>query len=298
MRCSVALALLLLDAAFALTCDCKPPPPPKKALEAAAAVFLAEVVSIDDAMAPARLVTLKAEKSWKGIDGEKIVVSTSKSGASCGYPFQKGQRYLVYAYAGTNGGPLHVSLCSRTRTAKEAEASDDFKELGEGKAIESDPLSGMQLRLEIEDKEYDPAKGSKGKLRLVLKNDSVRAMEVPALYDGNTVVLKSANLTLQSQAAMRKALKGEAVKSASVGPGEERQLLELPLDTILMRDGMGSGDWRWDWPRRPAPPVSPIFKARKGGFVDRAMFQAEFHFGDRSVRSNVVALKVTQQEKP
>jgi hypothetical protein len=116
-----------------IACSCAAPPPPKKALEAAAAVCLAEVVKVEEE-GQSRMVTLKVEKWWKGGDTTELVVSTAKSGAACGYGFQKGQRYLVYAGRSDKDKPLHVSLCSRTRTEKEAQTSGDFKELGDGKA--------------------------------------------------------------------------------------------------------------------------------------------------------------------
>lgn len=42
------------------------------------------------------------------------------------------KKYLVYAREEEKQKTLHVSLCSRTRTEKEADQSGDFKELGEG----------------------------------------------------------------------------------------------------------------------------------------------------------------------
>ena len=73
------------------------------------------------------------ERWWKGGEQTEITVSTAKSGAACGYGFEKGKKYLVYAGKEDKGKALHVSLCGRTRTEKEAEKSGDFKELGEGK---------------------------------------------------------------------------------------------------------------------------------------------------------------------
>jgi hypothetical protein len=134
MRLSVMVCLLAFGLeAEIIACDCAPPPPPKKALESATAVCLAEVVSIEE-VGQNRTVTLKVTKWWKGGEKAELIVSTSKSGASCGYGFQKGNKYLIYAHAQEKDKPLRVSLCSRTRTVKEAEASGDFKELGEGKA--------------------------------------------------------------------------------------------------------------------------------------------------------------------
>jgi hypothetical protein len=134
MRSTIAVCVLLIGVSPMVACDCKPPPAPKKAMEAAAAVCLAEVVSIETE-GQERTVTLKVEKWWKGGDKAELVVTTHKSGATCGYGFEKGKTYLVYASnAGEQNKTLRVSLCSRTRTKEQAEKSDDFKELGEGKA--------------------------------------------------------------------------------------------------------------------------------------------------------------------
>jgi len=132
-----ALAMLILIASGQqlFACSCPPPPPPKKALEFATAVFLAEASKIE-AAGQELTVTLKVEKWWKGGEAAEITVRTSKSGAACGYGFEKGKKYLVYAGVEEKNKPLHVSLCSRTRTEKEAETSGDFKELGDGKAPE------------------------------------------------------------------------------------------------------------------------------------------------------------------
>jgi hypothetical protein len=134
MRFLVAVCVLFGGAGSWLSaCSCAPPPEPKKALEVSTAVCLAEVVKVEEA-GQERTVTLKVERWWKGGDAAELVVSTAKSGAACGYGFEKGKKYLVYARAAEKDKPLHVSLCSRTRTEKEAEKSGDFKELGEGKA--------------------------------------------------------------------------------------------------------------------------------------------------------------------
>jgi hypothetical protein len=136
MRFMLAVCVLILGfEAKLVACDCKPPPAPKKALEFSAAVFLAEAIKVEDA-GQERTVTLKVEHWWKGGEAAEITVRTSKSGASCGYGFEKGKKYLVYAHAEPKQKTLHVSLCSRTRTVKEAETDGDFKELGEGKAPE------------------------------------------------------------------------------------------------------------------------------------------------------------------
>ena len=68
-------------------------------------------------------VTVEFEVShvWKGPQQETITVSTVRSESSCGYEFQEGERYIVYARNGETG------LCSRTMPTWRAFA--DFKEL-------------------------------------------------------------------------------------------------------------------------------------------------------------------------
>lgn len=134
MRFAMAVCASLVGfGSWLAACSCVPPPPPKKALENAAAVCLAEVTAIEEDGFN-RTVTLKVEKWWKGGDAAEVTVSTAKDGATCGYGFQKGTKYLVYASASEKGKPLRVSLCSRTATAKDAEKAGDFKELGDGTA--------------------------------------------------------------------------------------------------------------------------------------------------------------------
>ena len=127
----IALAGLLVR--DAVGCDCAPPPPPKTALAQSAAVFQAKVVKIEE-VGFEKKVTLQVERWWKGGEAATIIVSTSKSGASCGYGFQKDVKYLVYAYAEKGNPVLQVSLCSRTRTMEVAGKTGDLKDLGEGKA--------------------------------------------------------------------------------------------------------------------------------------------------------------------
>ena len=61
------------------------------------------------------VVTLQVRQSWKGIEGETVQVTTSGSGASCGFDFKMGSRYLVFASRGGSDSRPRVSLCSFTR---------------------------------------------------------------------------------------------------------------------------------------------------------------------------------------
>ncbi|MEI7686565.1 MAG: hypothetical protein WCL32_16220 [Planctomycetota bacterium] len=73
-------------------------------------------------------------RSANGTDAKQIKVTTSTSGASCGFGFKKDERYLVYANGGKNGELWSVSLCNRTSDAKSDRAAGDFDALGDGTA--------------------------------------------------------------------------------------------------------------------------------------------------------------------
>lgn len=116
-------------------CTCAPAGPPQQELERADAVFSGRVEAIgpapmphDDPKWPSRLeVTLRLLAVWKGIpDGERVTVYTASQSAACGFGFEKGKRYMVYAYDA--GGELTATLCSRTALLKQAE--DDLADLG------------------------------------------------------------------------------------------------------------------------------------------------------------------------
>ncbi len=131
--CGISIATLIAGLVLSVeACDCKPAPEPTDAVKAAAAVMLGKAVKLEaDPASGGWRVTLEVERWCKGGEAATVQVVTSKSGAACGYHFGVGNRYLVYA--GGDAKQLFVSLCSRTRTAEQAEKSGDFKELGEGK---------------------------------------------------------------------------------------------------------------------------------------------------------------------
>lgn len=73
--------------------------------------------------------------NWKGIKDKMVTVETGLGGGDCGYGFQEGESYLIYAYR-TNGedgkpGPLRTNICTRTRPLSKAKG--DIKALGDSK---------------------------------------------------------------------------------------------------------------------------------------------------------------------
>ncbi|MEK7583153.1 MAG: hypothetical protein AAB483_01990 [Patescibacteria group bacterium] len=73
---------------------------------------------ITSSMDPVK-VSFEVYKSYKGVHDKKITITTASSEVSCGYEFQKGGEYMVYAY--TDNGDLSVSLCSNTSLLSEGQ---------------------------------------------------------------------------------------------------------------------------------------------------------------------------------
>jgi hypothetical protein len=70
-------------------------------------------------------ITTTVNFQGAGQAGQEVVVSTGQGGGDCGYPFQVGTSYLVYA--GNNNGKLSTSICSGT--SPEVMVSGTLKEL-------------------------------------------------------------------------------------------------------------------------------------------------------------------------
>lgn len=128
---AIGLLTLVLTVQIAAACSCIEPPPPKQALEQASAVFSGKVVEIQQGQqqfAPKR-VTFEVDRSFKGVEAGRVVVTTAADGAMCGFGFQQGKSYLVYCYGDKEA--LSTNLCTRTKSIETA--GGDLKDLGEGK---------------------------------------------------------------------------------------------------------------------------------------------------------------------
>jgi hypothetical protein len=77
-------------------------------------------------------VRFKIEESWKGTLSKEATVFTGQGDGDCGYKFEVGQQYLVYAYR-YNDTDLGTNICQRT--ASLIEAAEDLKALGKGKFV-------------------------------------------------------------------------------------------------------------------------------------------------------------------
>jgi hypothetical protein len=65
------------------------------------------------------------DRIWKGAHCGTVTVQTASDSAACGYSFEVGRTYLVYAF---KEGGLSTNICTRTRVIEEA--SEDLAALG------------------------------------------------------------------------------------------------------------------------------------------------------------------------
>ena len=64
-------------------------------------------------------VTIQVQNSWKGKLPKTVTVFTGAQTSMCGFPFKKGESYLIYA-DGEKLKDLSVTLCSRTTSLSDA----------------------------------------------------------------------------------------------------------------------------------------------------------------------------------
>lgn len=155
MRFLLAFALSLAPISTALSCSCAGPGTPCFAAGSSAAVFMGTVLDIvnpnrsvsapvpapeagqrsgnrraaDAALPlvrPLRVVKMQVREGLSGLapGQENIEIATGSGGGDCGYPFQVGMDYVVYAYKNAEGR-LETGICTRTRPL--AQASEDLE---------------------------------------------------------------------------------------------------------------------------------------------------------------------------
>lgn len=143
---AVALVLSILwlfgNAGQAHACKCVQPGTPSEEIEKFVAVFAGRVVSVEHsfdpnaaAVGPGDRTTIGLEVStvWKGAVHEDMYVTTPPTGGSCGFAFEEGREYILYAHDSPyDDGGYSVSICSRTALLSEAQA--DLDAFGDGDA--------------------------------------------------------------------------------------------------------------------------------------------------------------------
>ena len=134
--CFGLIGLMLLFPLSALACSCQPGLSPADEFERVDAVFAADV--LEAAVSPDNpfilQVTLAVGESWKGQLALEQRLETFSDPELCGFSFQPGQQYLVYAVLEDGPEPfLSTNVCLRTRRLDQA--SEDLAFLGEGRNL-------------------------------------------------------------------------------------------------------------------------------------------------------------------
>lgn len=115
----LALSLILFVAAEAQACSCRAPDPPKDEFERTDAVFTGVVVSIKDTGDFQKVVKLRLLTVWKGPAVFVVEVLTGRDGVSCGFYFEVGTAYVIYAHQ-SDEGQLSTNICTRTNSTENA----------------------------------------------------------------------------------------------------------------------------------------------------------------------------------
>ena len=127
-----------------------------------------------------RIFRFTVDKAFRGAEGKEVEVLTGSGGGDCGYGFQLGGQYFVYAYRDKTNR-LYTNICSRTRPASEADADLAYVRdlpkaepggtiFGEIKLqrrndtswIDATPLKGVKLLLVGRGKDYEALTDEKG----------------------------------------------------------------------------------------------------------------------------------------
>jgi hypothetical protein len=156
---AVLLLLLTAFADKADACSCISSGPPCQGYFQVEAVFAGTVQTISpvegtpDSPNRGRVVVFAIERAFRGVQGTTAEITTGMGGGDCGYPFEVGERYLVYAYREKEASRLGTGICTRTRPI--ADAAEDLR------YIEGLPAAGTGARVygAIRHWERDPATG-------------------------------------------------------------------------------------------------------------------------------------------
>lgn len=156
-RVLVAIGLTLAAPAPARACSCMMSGPPCQATWTADVVFAGIVRGIveiphETLGVPyrSRLVTMDVEAGFVNAPSGRVDVVTGLGGGDCGYSFENGRRYLVYAWKRGASG-LSTGICSRTRLL--SDAAEDLRYL---KTIAA-PAGGARVFGRIHEWRRDPA---------------------------------------------------------------------------------------------------------------------------------------------
>lgn len=169
--CVFLLTLFFVSPVLIKACSCVGSTPPCQAFWNTDAVFSGQVTEIKDASVksapktddgrsfsfPKRTVRFAVKESFRGTDEKVIELETGAGGGDCGYAFETGQSYLVYAYRDSETGKMSSNICTRTQLlSKATEDLEYFRGLKDAKA--GGTVYGQVIKhlVRKQDDEYKP----------------------------------------------------------------------------------------------------------------------------------------------
>lgn len=117
-------------------CSCAQPLTVEEELNRSEAIFAGRVLEVREHNSNGyrtKSALFDVSQIWKGGPESQIIIYTGSGGGDCGYHFEKGKEYLVYAKQSTmygNKDQLVTIMCDRTNIL--AQAQDDLTILGVG----------------------------------------------------------------------------------------------------------------------------------------------------------------------
>jgi hypothetical protein len=199
-------ALALLGVRACLGCSCMGPIPVCSVYWSTDTLFLGHVVSIEhvydqppqeNSIGPGQnLVHFDVTKVYRGARGsDQVVIHTADQGSACGYAFEQGHDYLVYASAQANG-ELDASHCSRTHEVASPKDDADIQWM---EGLARSPAGGSifgQIRMQRQNQDggYDTsaiarvAVSIKGPDSKAVQSDAEGKFRVDGLTAGKYVV--------------------------------------------------------------------------------------------------------------
>lgn len=106
-----------------LACTCIQNLDVPRAVDKSTRVFRGTVTAIERHDGMLQRVTFQVSEHFKGAPATIVQVENHASGPMCGYPFQQGIEYVVYAHG--EDRQLQTSSCSRTTVAVEPSSELD-----------------------------------------------------------------------------------------------------------------------------------------------------------------------------
>jgi len=135
-------------------CSCANLPSVEDEFERSKAVFSGKVVDIKEKRSlkgyRTNSVLFEVTNTWKGVEQTQIIITTGQGDGDCGYPFKKGQEYLVYADDSNMYGATSLASVICDRTDILSTSQEDIEILGAGQPpIEEVNLSSQYNRNQL-----------------------------------------------------------------------------------------------------------------------------------------------------